>query len=101
MVTKHVVTELLEDGLEDHLISHHLFLEELDVVLTAVCAALLTHLLAHVVQNGGKIGHEEQRHADVLVRDEDARQHGRLHHPIEHLRLLVVTALAIDAAEEH
>ena len=101
MISEHIVTELLEDGLEDDFVGHHLLLEELDVVLTFVRAALFAHLFAHVVENCGQIGHEEEGHANVLVCDEDAWKHGRLHDAIEDLCLLVVTALAIDAADEH
>ena len=101
MISEHIVTELLEDGLEDDFVGHHLLLEELDVVLTFVRAALFAHLFAHVVKNCGQIGHEEDGHANILVCDEDTRQHGRLHDAVEDLSFLVVSALAIDAANEH
>ena len=101
MISEHIVTELLEDGFKDDFVGHHLLLEELYVVFTSILAALFAHFFAHVVENCGQIGHEEEGHADILVRDEDAREHGRLHDAVEDLCFLVVTALTIDAAYEH
>lgn len=97
-MAEHAVIEVIDYGIEHQLIRIHLIFVVIDV--EGLTCAIYSHVSLHEFKNSGQVTEEEDAHADIFVKDENAVSHLRLYDTVKCFGLLRISSGALETAHK-